>query len=117
MVSGPQEYPRRKQMRTSLKTLTVAAALIIGIAAAPALYAQGDGNTAAKPTTPMGQNSMPMNQGKMPMGQGKMPMGQGNMPMDQSKMMGMMKQMTKIHTDMMKQMKEHHTQSDSGKKS
>jgi len=125
-------------MRKSLRITTIAAALIIGIAAAPALYAQSDGNTAATPTTPMGQNSMPMGQNNMPMsqgktpmgqgnmgqgnmgqgnmGQGKMPMGQGNMPMGQGKMMGMMKQMMKTHTDMMKQMMEQHTQSDSDDK-
>jgi len=107
-------------MRTSLKILTIATALVVGIAAAPAIYAQSTGTT---PAPMMDKNKMPMSQmgeGNMPkgqmgqMGEGNMPKGhmgqkgqmsEGNMPMGQGKMMGMMKQMRqmmKMHTEMLK---------------
>jgi len=117
-------------MRTSLKILTITTALVVGIAAAPAIYAQSTGTTPAPmmgknkmpmgqigeynmPRGQMGQYNMPrgqMGQGNMPrghMGQYNMPrgqMGQGNMPMGQGNMMAMMKQMMQKHTEMMKTM-------------
>jgi len=94
-------------MRTSLKILTVATALIVGIAAAPAIYAQSTGTTTApmmdKGKMPMGQ----MGEGNMPMGQ-KGQMGEGNMPMGQGNMMAMMKQMMKKHNGMMETMMKDH---------
>ncbi len=81
-------------MRTSLKALTVAATLIFGIAATPALYAQSSERMADSTTSPMMQ-------GKMPKGQGAMPMGQGNMSMG---MMTMMVNMMETHIKMMKTM-------------
>ncbi len=89
-------------MRTSLKALTVATALIVGIATAPALYAQSDSNTTGTITTPMGQ--------------GNMSQDQSNMPMSQGNMMGMMTQMMKTHTNMMKQMMEKPSKAGSDKK-
>ncbi len=110
-------------MRTSLKILTIATALVVGIAAAPAIYAQSTGTT---PAPMMGKNKMPMSQmgeGNLPkdhmgqMGKGNMPkgqmgqmgqMGQGNMPMGQGNMMAMMKKMMQKHTEMMKAMMKDH---------
>ena len=122
-------------MRTSLKILTIATALVVGFAAAPAIYAQSTGTTPAPmmgknkmPMGQMGQNKMPMGQmgeGNMPkgqMGEGNMPkgqMGQGNMPMGQmgqGNMMAMMKQMMQKHTEMMKTMMKDHAGENSKKK-
>jgi len=92
-------------MRTPLKILIAASALVIGITAAPALYAKGAKDTPSTQTSPMGHDGM--------MGRGSM-MGHGDM-MDDCDMKGMKKMMEK-HSKMMQSMMEMHGARQSDKK-
>ncbi len=87
-------------MKTKLKTLAAAAALITGISAASAVYADGDRNTSG---SMMDQDGM--TQG----GPGNM-MGGGNM-MGMMNMMGQMSTMMESCNKMMQGMMEKHEQS------
>ena len=85
-------------MRTSLNALIAASTLVVGIAAAPALYAH-DSDEAPGTQVP------PVTHGNM-MGQGN-PMGQGT-TMDIKKMTDQMNQMMKSHSKAMQTMMDEH---------
>ncbi len=103
-------------MSTSLKVLTVAAALIAGIATTSTLYAHGDGDGDGDGVT-TNVTANPMAQGNMMQGRNNMPKIQGDMAGNMTgNMMGMMAPMMKTHANMMKQMMEEHSKADSGKK-
>ncbi|GMQ77211.1 MAG: hypothetical protein BMS9Abin01_2533 [Gammaproteobacteria bacterium] len=99
-------------MRTGLKTLITASALVAGIAAAPLLYAQSAEDTPGTQAAPMGHDKTKGHGGMM--GQGDKT-GQGNM-MGMMMSDQMMDQMIEAHDKMMKAMMEAHDAAPSDKK-
>lgn len=91
-------------MRTPLKTLMIASALVAGIATAPALYAQSPEDTPSPQVSPTGHGNMMGHDNTM--GQGNKT-DQGNKT-GMMKMMGQMSQMMKTHDKMMQTMMDAH---------